>query len=181
VLVVLDEAYFEYADHPDYPAGLDYVRRGAPVVVLRTFSKVYGLAGLRVGYALGPPEVAEALDTVREPFNTNVVGQAAALAALEDHGHLLRSLDLVRGEKARLRQALEARGLPVLPSQANFLCVDVGQDGDQVFTRLLQRGVIVRPLRPYGMTRWLRLSVGTPDENETLLEALDAVLAASAP
>jgi histidinol-phosphate aminotransferase len=175
VLVVLDEAYFEYAEHADYPSGVDYVRGGAPVVVLRTFSKVYGLAGLRVGYALGPPEVALALDTVREPFNTNLVGQAAALAALEDQGHLMRSLELNRVEKARLERALVTRGLRVLPSLANFLCVEVG-DGPAVYQRLLAKGVIVRPLRPYGLESWLRVSVGTADENDSLLEAIDAVL-----
>ena len=145
------------------------------MVVLRTFSKVYGLAGLRVGYALAPPEVAVALDTVREPFNTNLVGQAAALAALEDQGHLVRSLELNRVEKARLEQAFAARGLRVLPSRANFLCVEVG-DGPAIFQKLLARGVIVRPLLPYGLHAWLRISVGTSDENDTLLEAMDAVL-----
>jgi histidinol-phosphate aminotransferase len=176
VVLVLDEAYFEYADHPDYPNGLDYVRAGAPVAVLRTFSKIYGLAGLRVGYALAAPEIVDALDTVREPFNTNLVGQAAALAALDDHGHLVRSRELNRVEKARLEQALTARGLPFLPSLANFLCVDVGQDGTAVWKRLLAKGVIVRPLRPYDLPTWLRISVGTSDENDSLLEALDAVL-----
>jgi histidinol-phosphate aminotransferase len=180
-LLVLDEAYFDYADHPDYPNGLDYVRGGAPVVVLRSFSKVYGLAGLRVGYAVAAPEVVEAIDTVREPFNTNLVGHAAALAALEDNGHLVRSLELNRAEKARLEEALVTRGLPFLPSVANFLCVDVGQDGTEVWKRLLARGMIVRPLRPYGLHNWLRVSVGTPDENETFLEALDAVLGPSRP
>jgi histidinol-phosphate aminotransferase len=181
VLVVIDEAYFEYADRPDYPSALEHIRTGAPVVALRTFSKVYGLAGLRVGYALAAPEVAEALDTVREPFNTNLVGQAAALAALEDAGHLVRSLDLNRVGKARLREALVSRRLSVLPSLANFLCVDVGQDGQEVYKRLLTKGVIVRPLRPYGLDSWLRISVGTADENENFLEALDAVLASSRP
>jgi histidinol-phosphate aminotransferase len=180
-LLVLDEAYFDYADHPDYPNGLDYVRGGAPVVVLRSFSKVFGLAGLRVGYAVAAPEVVEAIDTVREPFNTNVVGHAAALAAIDDNGHLVRSLELNRVEKAKLEEALISRGLPFLPSLANFLCVDVGQDGTEVWRRLLARGMIVRPLRPYGLNTWLRVSVGTPDENETFLEALDAVLGPSRP
>jgi histidinol-phosphate aminotransferase len=125
---------------------------------------------------VGAPEVVEALDTVREPFNSNLVAQTAALSALEDHGHLLRSLELNRGEKARLEKALRARGLAPLPSRANFLCVDTGQDGTALFKRLLTKGVIVRPLRPYGMASWLRISVGTSDENDSLLEALDAVL-----
>jgi histidinol-phosphate aminotransferase len=131
-----------------------------------------------VGYALCAPEVAEALDTVREPFNTNLVGQAAALAALEDQGHLVRSLEHNRLERARLERAFASRGLPVLPSLANFLCVDVGQDGHEVFRRLLGKGVIVRPLRPYALETWLRVSVGTAEENDSLLEALDATLAA---
>jgi len=175
-LLVLDEAYFEYADHPDYRSGIEYVRAGAPVVVLRTFSKVYGLAGLRLGYALCGPEVAEALDTVREPFNTNLVGQAAALAALEDHGHLVRSLELNRVERARLGAAFARRGLTVLPSLANFLCVDFGQDATVLYKRLLAKGVIVRPLKPYGLNQSLRISVGTTDENDSLLEALQLVL-----
>jgi histidinol-phosphate aminotransferase len=180
VLVVLDEAYFEYAHERDYPNGIEYVRRGAPVAVLRTFSKVYGLAGLRIGYAIAAAEVGEAIDVVREPFNTNLIGQAAALAALADHGHVKRTLDLNRSEKARLEKALAARGYTFLPSLANFLCVDVGQEGAEVFRRLLTRGVIVRPLRPYGLSSFVRISVGTPDENDSLLEALDFILQAPA-
>ena len=173
VLLVLDQAYFEYADDPDYPDGTEYVRRGAPVVALRTFSKVYGLAGLRVGYAVAAPEVVEAIDTVREPFNSNAVGQAAALAALGDGEHVRRSVELNRVEKARLEEALRGRGLAVLPSLGNFLCVDTSGDGAEVFRRLLTRGVIVRPLRPYGMPSWLRVSVGTAEENALFLDALD--------
>jgi histidinol-phosphate aminotransferase len=177
VLLVLDEAYCEYADDPRYPNGVDFVREGAPVAVLRTFSKVYGIAGLRVGYVAAAPEVIEAVDTIREPFNTSSIGQAAALAALEDHGHLRRTLDLNRAERRRVARALAERGLRVLPSLTNFVCVDVGQDGADVWKRLLARGVIVRPLRPYGLDTWLRVSIGTAEENDTFLEALDAVLA----
>jgi histidinol-phosphate aminotransferase len=178
-LLVLDEAYFEYAsEHPDYPDGTRYVKQGAPLIVLRTFSKVYGLAGLRIGYGIAAPEVVDAIDTVREPFNANAIGQAAALAALADPGHVRRTLDLNRAEKARMEGALAERGLSFLPSLGNFLCVQLGMPAGEVYRRLLGKGVIVRPLVAYGMHDALRISVGTPDENSNLLEALDAVLAA---
>jgi histidinol-phosphate aminotransferase len=177
-LLVLDEAYFEYADDPDYPDGTRYLKQGAPIVVLRTFSKVYGLAGLRVGYGIASPEVVDAIDLVRHPFNANAIGQAAALAALEDPGHVRRTLDLNRVERARMEAALLDRGLQFLPSLANFLCVQLGMPAGEVYRRLLSKGVIVRPLVAYGMPDALRISIGTPDENTNLLEALDAVLAA---
>jgi histidinol-phosphate aminotransferase len=176
VILVLDEAYFEYADHPDYPDGVDYVRRGEAVMVLRTFSKVYGLAGLRVGYGLARTEIIDSIDVVREPFNTNAAAQIAALAALADRQHVARSLELNRVEKRRLEKALDDRGLRFMPSLANFLCVDVARPGGEVFQALLRHGVIVRPLGGYGLETWLRVSVGAPEENAAFLEALDAVL-----
>jgi histidinol-phosphate aminotransferase len=176
VLLVLDQAYFEYADQPEYPQGVDYVRRGAPVVVLRTFSKVYGLAGLRVGYGVAAHAVVEAVDTVREPFNVNALGQVGALAALEDQGHVRSSVELTRLEKGRVRSALTARGLRVAPSLGNFLFVDTGRDGGEVFRNLLARGVIVRPLRQYRFPTAIRVSIGTAEENDAFLQALDAVL-----
>ncbi len=176
VLLVLDEAYFEYADEPDYPNGLDYVRAGASVIVLRTFSKVYGLAGLRVGYGIAAPEVIESLDSVREPFNSNSLGQAAALAALDDHDHVQRAVVSNRAEKARLAAELRRRGLGTLPSLANFLCVDLGREAAPVFRGLLDRGVIVRPLTAYALPNALRVSVGTAEENDLFLAALDASL-----
>jgi histidinol-phosphate aminotransferase len=175
VLLVLDEAYFEYADDPDYPDGIELVRRGAPVVVTRTFSKVYGLGGLRVGYGVAAPEVVEALLVVREPFCTSSVAQAAATAALADADHVWRSRELNNTEKARVADTLVARGYTVLPSLGNFLTFDTGEDGRELFHRLLARGVIVRPLDPYGMPRWLRVSIGIPEENAAFLEALEAV------
>ena len=178
-LLVLDQAYHEYAcaEEPDYPDGLDYVRSGAPVVVLRTFSKAYGLAGLRVGYGVAAREVIEAVDTVREPFNSNSLGQVAALAALEDVEHVRRGVELNREQKTRLEAELRRRGLGVLPSLANFLCLDTRRDAGEVFRRLLRKGVIVRPLRSYGLTTSLRVSIGTPEENGLFLRALDSVLA----
>lgn len=176
VLLVLDEAYFEYADDPDYPNGLDYVRAGAPVIVLRTFSKVYGLAGLRVGYGIAAPEVIESIDSVREPFNSNSLGQAAALAALDDQAHVHKAVASNRVEKARLAAELHRRGFETLPSLANFLCVDLGREAAPAFRRLLDRGVIVRPLLAYALPNALRVSVGTAGENDTFLAALDASL-----
>jgi histidinol-phosphate aminotransferase len=175
VLLVLDEAYFEYADDPDYPDGIDLVRRGAPVVATRTFSKVHGLAGLRAGYAVAAPEVIEALLVVREPFCMNAVAQAAAVAALEDTAHVRRSREMNRAEKARLVQALERRGLQVLPSLGNFLALDTRTQGRVLFRRLLEHGVIVRPLDVYGMGSFVRVTAGTAEENDLFLAALDAV------
>jgi histidinol-phosphate aminotransferase len=175
VLLVLDEAYFEYADDPGYPDGVELVRRGAPVVVTRTFSKAYGLAGLRVGYGVAAPEVIEALHIVREPFGANSVAQAAATAALGDADHVRHSRELNTAERARVARTLAGRGYTVLPSLGNFLAFDTGEDGRALFHRLLERGVIVRPLDPYGMPRWLRVSIGTPEENAAFLEALETV------
>jgi histidinol-phosphate aminotransferase len=150
------------------------------VVALRTFSKAYGLAGLRIGYAIAAPAVVEAIDVVREPFNSNLPGQAAALAALSDPGHVSATLALTRTERAATAQALAARGLRVLPSLANFVCVDMGRPGAAVFRALLRRGVIVRPLEAYGLPSLLRISIGMRAENARLLQALDEVLAEGA-
>jgi histidinol-phosphate aminotransferase len=177
VLLVLDEAYFEYVDEPDYPDGVQLVRRGAPVVVLRTFSKAHGLAGLRVGYGVAAPAVVDAIDTVREPFNSNAVGQAAALGALGDAEHVRRTVELCRRERERVRAALTARGLEVPPSLGNFLFVDTARPGGEVFRRLLEQGVIVRPMAAYGFPRCLRISLGTAEEDDRLLAALDRALA----
>ena len=175
-LLVLDEAYFEYADDPDYPNGIDLVRRGAPVLVTRTFSKAYGLGGLRAGYAVAAPEVLDALLVLREAFGTSAVAQAGARAALADVEHVRRTVATNREEKARLAAALSARGFAVLPSLANFITFDTRARGREVFQKLLARGVIVRPLDPYAMPSFLRVSVGTPAENRAFLAALDAVL-----
>jgi histidinol-phosphate aminotransferase len=175
-LLVLDEAYCEYArDDPGYPDGVALVTRGAPVLVTRTFSKVYGLGGLRAGYAVAAPEVLEAVLTIREAFGTNSVAQAAATAALGDLDHVRRSVDLNRAEKARVAAALGERGFRVLPSLGNFVTFDTRAEGREVFRRLLARGVIVRPLDPYDMRSWLRVSIGTPEENAAFLAALDAL------
>jgi histidinol-phosphate aminotransferase len=180
-LLVMDQAYFEYADDPDYPDGVDLVRRGAPVIVTRTFSKVYGLGGLRAGYAVADAEVLEAVLVIREAFGTSVVAQAGATAALRDVDHLRRTVALNAAERPRLARALVDRGFAVLPSLGNFVTFDTRTSGREVFRRLLARGVIVRPIDPYGMASWLRVSVGTPEENDAFLAALDAVLPGKRP
>ena len=175
-LLVLDEAYATSPTPPTTPAASTRCGGGRPVVVLRTFSKAYGLAGLRVGWGAGALEVVEAVNRVREPFNANALGQAGALAALDDHDHVRRTVELARAERPRMAAELARRGFAVLPSQANFLFCDTGQPGGELFRRLLRRGVIVRPLDAYGFPTCLRISLGTPGENARLLEALDAVL-----
>jgi histidinol-phosphate aminotransferase len=179
-LLVLDEAYFEFASaendaRTQYPDGVSLVRRGAPVLVTRTFSKVYGLGGIRAGYAVAAREVLEAVLVIREAFGTNSLAQAAATAALGDAEHVRRTLELTGVERPRLAQALAARGFRVLPSITNFITFDTGGAGREVFRKLLARGVIVRPLDPYGMASFLRVSVGTRAENDAFLAALGAV------
>jgi histidinol-phosphate aminotransferase len=174
VFVVLDEAYGEYADASDYAGGLELRSQHPRTIVVRTFSKIYGLAGLRLGYAVMPRELAGYVNRVRSPFNVGSVAQAAGIAALQDHEHVARSRRLNLAEKAFVQRGLEALGLRVLPSQANFLLVDVARPAVNVYEALLTHGVIVRALPP--LPTMLRISLGTRAENERCLAALQAVL-----
>jgi len=174
VVVVMDEAYFEYADAPDYPNSLDLRGLRERLVVCRTFSKVYGLASLRVGYAVGPKRLIDYMNRVRPPFNVSTLAQAAAMAALDDHEHVRRSTELNRQERARLSREFERIGLQVAPSQANFVLVDVKRPARPVYDALLRLGVIVRPFG--NMPTSLRITVGTRGENDRLLSALEQVL-----
>ncbi len=180
VLPVLDQAYFEYVDDSGYADGVKEVFRvGRRVVVLRTFSKIYGLAGLRVGYGIAPAEVVAATSKVRRAFDVTSTAQAAALASLDDPVELERRRELNRAGRERLGEILRAHGLePVGPALGNFLYVEVG-DGRAFFERLLREGVIVRPLAGFGAPEAIRVSVGTPEENELLAAALQRVLADS--
>lgn len=173
VVFVFDEAYAEYLDNP--PDLRPLIREGRKVVCLRTFSKIYGLAALRVGFGYASSELAGLLTRVRQPFNANALGQAAALAALDDHGFIQNCVRENRAGLALLEAGFRALGLEIVPSVANFLLVRVG-DGARVFMELQKRGVIVRPMRPYGMPEWLRVTVGTSAQNERLLATLAAVL-----
>ena len=175
-LVVFDEAYREYVERPDYPDSVSYVRAGHNVVVLRTFSKIYGLAGLRVGYGIARPEIVESIERVREPFNVNLVAQAAAVAALDDDAHVRRSRETNRAGLAALGDGLARMGLSCAPSEANFLWVDVGRPCRQVFEALLRRGIIVRTGDVFGAPTHLRVTTGTAEQNERFLAALEEVL-----
>jgi histidinol-phosphate aminotransferase len=175
VMVVVDEAYFEYVDKPGYPDASAWLQRFPNLIVTRTFSKAYGLAGLRVGYALSHPEVADLLNRVRHPFNVNMVAQAAALAALDDSEYLQHVVQRNREGMQQLLAGFGSLGLPYIESAGNFVALQTGR-GLQRYEALLQRGVIVRPLANYGMPDHLRVTVGRADENARLLAALEQVL-----
>jgi histidinol-phosphate aminotransferase len=177
VIAVFDEAYYEYVSRKAFPETLRRVRAGQPVFCLRTFSKAYGIAGLRIGYLVGPPEHVAEMNKVREPFNTNHLAQVAALAALADERHLRRVVRLNKRERERLGSELAALGLDVIPSEANFLLVGLRRDGNAVYQQLLRRGVIVRPVGNYGYPAHLRITVGLPEQNDRLISALREVLA----
>jgi histidinol-phosphate aminotransferase len=178
VVVVLDEAYNEYLPPEDRYDSTAWVRRFPNLLVSRTFSKAYGLAGLRVGYGVAQPALTDLLNRVRQPFNVNTPAQAAALAALGDQAFLQRSYELNRAGLREFEAAFDALGLSYVPSRANFVLVKVGAAA-RVYQELLKRGVIVRPVGNYGMPEWLRVSVGLPAENATFLAALPAALAAA--
>ncbi len=176
VIAVFDEAYYEYVARRSFPDTLRRVRAGQPVFCLRTFSKAYGIAGLRIGYLVGPPEYVAEMNKVREPFNTNHLAQVAATAALADERHLRRVVRLNRKERERLVTELNAIGLEVIPSEANFVLVDMQRDGNALYQELLSRGVIVRPVGNYGYPSHLRVTVGLPAENDRFLAALREAL-----
>ena len=178
-LVVLDEAYLEYAALSGLGDGLAWHREFPQLVLVRTFSKAFGLAGARVGYAVSHPEVADALNRIRPAFNVSNVAQAGAAAALTDLRHVEQSARLVVAERERVAAALRALAVPFAPSAANFLMIDAGPRAPQVYEQLLRGGVIVRPLAGYGLPRHLRISVGLPDQNDRLLRLLGELLRAA--
>ncbi|HEY0289049.1 MAG TPA: histidinol-phosphate transaminase [Pseudomonas sp.] len=177
VLVVLDEAYIEYAQGADLPDGLNFLADNPNLLVSRTFSKAYGLASLRVGYGLSSPVVADVLNRVRQPFNVNSFALAAATAALDDVDYVAESRRLNEAGMQQLQRGLREMGLTWVPSKANFLAVDLGREAASVYDGLLREGVIVRPVGGYGMPNHLRVSIGLPAENSRFLEALSKVLA----
>lgn len=177
VIVVFDEAYYEFVTAAAYPQTIDLVKAGQRVIVMRTFSKIYGLAGLRTGYAIAAPAIIECLNRVREPFNVNLVAQAGALAALDDQEHVRETRANNEAGKAYLYQQLKALGLGYVPTEANFLLVDVGRESQPVFQQLMRAGVIVRPGSVFGYQQHLRVSIGTMAENERFVQALRQILA----
>lgn len=175
--VVLDEAYFEFAaGEPDYPVSIEYVRAGKPVIGLRTFSKTYGLAGIRIGYGFASPEIVDAFNRAREPFNVNALAQAAAIAALQDEDHIRATVDNNRRGMARMVEALTRLGSTPCESHGNFVFADLHRPAAPVFRALLERGVIVRSGEIFGTPTCIRVSVGTDDEVEAFVEAIEAVL-----
>lgn len=182
VLTVLDQAYFEYIDHPDYPDGVaEYLGKGRRILVLRTFSKIYGLAGLRVGYGVGPTDVIQAIGKTRRAFDVSTQAQVAALASMNDDSELAERSSLTRTGREGLERTLRDHGLePAGPAVANFLFVDVGEEAPQLYEALLRQGAIVRPMSAFGAPGALRITVGTPDENAFFAEALASVRAATA-
>jgi len=177
VVVVLDEAYIEFVSDPDCPTGIDYLDAGCALATLRTFSKAYGLAGLRIGYGVMPAEMAALLHRVRQPFNAGTLAQAGALAALDDDLFLHRTRTLVRDGLRTLQSGLERMGVRCFPTQSNFFLIDVDTEADRVFEMMLRKGVIVRSMAAYGYPRYIRINVGRPEENERFLAALREVLA----
>ena len=180
VVVVIDQAYAEYADAPDYVDAAEWLAEFPNLVVTQTFSKIYGLAGLRVGYALSSPEAAEWFNRARQPFNVNVAAQCAATAALADASHVEKSREMNRAGLEQLRSACDELGLSHLPSAANFLCIHVGENMNAIYEHLFERGVIVRPIENYGMPEHLRVTVGRPEDNARFLDVLRDALGATA-
>ena len=176
VLVVLDEAYIEYAQGGDLPDGLEFLAAHSNLLVSRTFSKAYGLAALRVGYAVSSPVIADVLNRVRQPFNVNSLALAAACAALNDSEYLANSRELNALGMQQLEDGFRMLGLSWIPSKGNFIAVDVGTAGLPVYQALLREGVIVRPITNYGLPNHLRVTIGLPTENERFLAALGKVL-----
>lgn len=175
--VVLDEAYFEFAAGMDaYPNSVDYVKAGAPVIGLRTFSKAYGLAGIRVGYGFASAEIIDGFHRAREPFNVNSLAQAAAISALQDDAHLARSVQHNEAMLQAISEAFREVGAAPYPSCANFVLADMGEPAEPIFEALLRKGVIVRSGKPLGLPNFLRVSVGTEDEIRQFRSALHQVV-----
>jgi histidinol-phosphate aminotransferase len=173
IVTVFDEAYFEFLDHP--PDTLRYVHEGRDIIVLRTFSKIHGLASLRVGYGIASRSLIEVLQKTRQPFNVNGIGQIGAIAALEDSEHVLRSKQIVDSGRAFLEEQFSAMKLEYIPSAGNFVFVNVG-DGPTIFKKMLTRKIIVRPLHGYNLPEWIRITVGTMEQNEKCIAVLKQVL-----
>ncbi len=176
ILVVLDEAYHEYADAPDYPNSLLLLSRYPNLIILRTFSKVYGLAGLRIGYAISAPDIIAALNKVREPFNVNRLAQVAGIAALADQAHVRQTVLHNLNEKIRFYQQLEQLKLAFLPSQGNFILIHTPKSGEEIFQSLLKRGLIIRPLNGFGFPKSIRVTLGLTEENNSFFYNFKEVL-----
>ncbi|MDD5155977.1 MAG: histidinol-phosphate transaminase [Candidatus Omnitrophica bacterium] len=175
VLLVLDEAYNTFIDVDDFPNSLAYVAK-RNVILMRTFSKAYGLAGLRIGYSVAQPELVSFMERVRQPFNVNSLAQAAATAALDDKKFLLKSRQVIFEGKKYLYECLQRMGIAYVPTVANFILIDTGRDGLGVFKEMLKYGVIVRDMKQYGLKNFIRVTIGTKQENERFIKVLKKIL-----
>ena len=176
IIVVIDEAYFDYVDDPDYPNSLDYRNLGKSIITVRTFSKIYGLAGLRLGYGVSSVEIISYMNRVREPFNVNSLAQLAAYAALDDTEHVTKSREINRIGFQYLTKELKKLNLAFAPSFTNFILLDLGSDAIPIYNALLREGVIVRPVINYGLETHIRVTIGLPEENERFIRAIKKVL-----
>ncbi|NLU49469.1 MAG: histidinol-phosphate transaminase [Syntrophomonadaceae bacterium] len=176
ILVVFDEAYYEYVDNPGFQSGMEYLEQGRNVMVLRTFSKIYGLAGVRIGYGITSPDIAAGINRVREPFNVNLVAQKAAIAALGDSEHVEKSRNLNLRGKYYLYDELDRMGLKYVETEANFIFMDTGQDCQKVFRKLLAQGVIVRTGDIFGYPTFIRVTIGTEEQNQRFIASLKRAL-----
>ncbi len=176
VIVVVDEAYIEYVEEEDYPDATQWLNQYPNLIVTRTFSKAYGLASLRIGYAISHPDIADLLNRVRQPFNVNSIAMAAALAALEDQAFIQRSVEMNKAGMAHLIAGFKELGLGYIPSVGNFITLDLGRPANEVDQALLREGCITRPIAAYGLPNHLRITVGLPEENRRLLASLAKVL-----
>ncbi|MBI2447433.1 MAG: histidinol-phosphate transaminase [Candidatus Omnitrophica bacterium] len=175
LILFFDEAYYEFVRERDYPDMMRYFKN-RNLIIARTFSKVYGLSGLRVGYGISHPDMINYMNRVREPFNVNSLAQAGALAALDDEGHLRQTLELVSRGKEYIYNNLKRLGIRYVPSVTNFILIDVGRDSTRVFEKMLKLGVIIRDMKPWDMDNFIRVTVGTMDENKRFIQALEQVL-----
>lgn len=176
ILVILDEAYYEYVQHNEYPDIIKYIRKGHPIIGLRTFSKAYGLAGLRLGYLIADAKIVEFLAKSLDPFNVNRVAQAAARAALDDEGFLKETIKVNENGKEYLYKELKKRKIEYVPTEANFILVNVATDSMDLFNELLRMGVIIRPGKPLGYPEHIRLTIGTAEENKIFIQSVDKLL-----
>lgn len=176
IIVVLDEAYGEFVEEPDFPQGRNYLSGPRWVITLRTFSKAYGLAGLRIGYGLASRELTHYLNKIRQPFNVNSLAHVAACAALEDDEHFEKTIRVVSEGRTYLYQELDRLGVTYIPTQSNFMMIQIGKDCHQVYESLLREGVIVRPLSSFGFPEYIRLSVGTYGENKRFINTFKKAL-----
>jgi len=177
IIVVMDEAYIEFVRDQNCAVGYEYTDNKTPLVILRTFSKVYGLAGLRIGYGVMPATIADILNRIRLPFNANSLAQVGACAALEDKGFIEKVVSLIHEGLDFLYDALDRRGIQYFPTQTNFFLIDVRKDADDIYENMLRQGVIVRSMKSYGYPNYIRVNVGLFEENVRFLQALEKSLA----